>query len=154
MDPAILIARDMAKAFEGFHRVTQWKPQVLAKPYLCPAGYWTIGYGSLCPKDHPWITEDEGEILLDRDLSVAMRQTLILCPGLIREHHERLAAVADFTFNLGAGRLKASTFRRRVNAREWGGAAEEVRKWVWGGGKKLPGLVARCEARANLLLLR
>jgi len=29
-------------------------------PYLCPAGYWTIGYGHLCDKDHSPITREQG----------------------------------------------------------------------------------------------
>jgi GH24 family phage-related lysozyme (muramidase) len=35
--------------------------------------------------------------------------------GLAMEPEERLAAIVDFTFNLGAGRLQTSTLRRRVN---------------------------------------
>ncbi len=36
-------------------------------------------------------------------------------------------------------------------AREWGRAREEIRRWVWGGGKKLLGLVLRRDAEAALL---
>ena len=64
---------------------------------------------------------------------------------------ERLAAIVDFTFNLGAGRLQTSTLRRRVNQRDWHGAGQELRRWVYGGGKVLPGLVTRREAEVALL---
>nr|WP_246193558.1 lysozyme [Pseudoxanthomonas suwonensis] len=57
----------------------------------------------------------------------------------------------DFTFNLGAGRLQTSTLRRRVNQRDWSSAVNELRRWVYGGGKVLPGLVARREAESALL---
>ena len=63
----------------------------------------------------------------------------------------RLAAIVDFTFNLGAGRLQTSTLRRRVNQRDWVGAASELRRWVYGGGRVLPGLVARREAECRLI---
>lgn len=145
------LAVDICKTFEGFHRVVQRQPVIMAAPYICPAGYWTIGYGSLCAKDHPAITLEEGEILLSRDLGVALAAVARLCPVLLAEPERRLAAVVSWTFNLGAGRLRASTMRTRINAREWPAAADEMRKWVWGGGRTLPGLVARRAAEAALL---
>ena len=60
-------------------------------------------------------------------------------------------AIVDFTFNLGAGRLQTSTLRRRVNQRDWTAAGQELRRWVYGGGKVLPGLVARRAAECALL---
>jgi lysozyme len=96
-------AIDLAKRFEGFHRVPRSDPQRRAHPYVCPAGYWTIGYGRLCKPDHPPITEEEGEIFLRQDLRTALNATLRNCPVLATEPEERLAAIVDFTFNLGAG---------------------------------------------------
>uniref|UniRef100_UPI004048563C DUF4236 domain-containing protein n=1 Tax=Rheinheimera sp. TaxID=1869214 RepID=UPI004048563C len=63
-----------------------------------------------------------------------------------------LAAVVDFTFNLGAGRLQTSTLRRRINQRDWAAAANVLGRWVYGGGRVLPGLVARQEAEINVFL--
>lgn len=62
------------------------------------------------------------------------------------------ASIVDFTFNLGAGRLQTSTLRRRINQQDWSSAAKELRRWVYGGGKVLPGLVTRREADVALLL--
>ena len=39
--------------------------------------------------------------------------------------------------------------RRRVNERNWPAPAAELRRWVLGGGKVLPGLVARREAEVH-----
>lgn len=75
-----------------------------------------------------------------------------LLPGLATEPEVRLAAIVDFTFNLGAGRLQTSTPRRRVNQRDWIATATELRRWIYGGGKVLPGLVARRAAEATWLL--
>lgn len=144
-------AIDLAKRFEGFHRVPKSDPG-RAHPYVCPAGYWTIGYGRLCDPKHPPITEDEAERYLADDLTAALNATLRFCPVLATEPEERLAAIVDFTFNLGAGRLQTSTLRRRVNQRDWSGAATELRRWVYGGGKVLPGLVARRHDEATLLM--
>ena len=146
-------AIELAKRFEGFHRVAR-ADLGRAQPYICPAGYWTIGYGHLCDPKHPPITVAEAEIYLAHDLQSALVATLRYCPVLATEPDGRLAAIVDFTFNLGAGRLQASTLRRRINLLNWAEAASELRRWVYGGGKVLPGLVARREAEAALLLHR
>ncbi len=70
---------------------------------------------------------------------------------LATEPEARLAAIVDFTFNLGAGRLQTSTLRRRIDQRDWPASAQELRRWVYGGGRVLPGLVTRREAEAALL---
>ena len=146
-------AIDLAKRFEGFHRVPKNDPG-RAYPYVCPAGYWTIGYGHLCDPKHPPITEAEAEVYLARDLQSALAATLRYCPVLATESEGRLAAIVDFTFNLGAGRLQTSTLRRRINQRDWAAAATELRRWVFGGGKVLPGLVLRRQTEALLMGLR
>lgn len=144
-------AIDLAKRFEGFHRVPKHDPN-RAYPYICPAGYWTIGYGHLCDPKHPPITEAEAEVYLASDLRTSLAATLRYCPVLATEPEGRLAAIVDFTFNLGAGRLQTSTLRRRINQRDWPSAAKELRRWVYGAGKVLPGLVARREAEVLLLV--
>ena len=144
------VAIDLAKRFEGFHRVPK-HDHGRAHPYICPAGYWTIGYGHLCDPKHPPITEAEAEVYLARDLQTTLAATLRYCPVLATEPEGRLAAIVDFTFNLGAGRLQTSTLRRRVNQRDWIAASQELRRWVYGGGKVLPGLVARRESEIKLL---
>lgn len=145
-------AIDLAKRFEGFHRVPKFDPERRAHPYICPAGFWTIGFGHLCEPKHPPITEAEAEVYLSHDLITARNATLRYCPVLVTEPERRLAAIVDFTFNLGAGRLQTSTLRRRVNQRDWPSAANELRRWIYGGGTVLPGLVARRCAEAALVL--
>ena len=144
------VAIELAKRFEGFCRVPKNDPR--AHPYICPAGFWTIGYGHLCDQSHPPITPAKGEAYLAQDMQVALRVTLRYCPVLATETVGRLGAIVDFTFNLGAGRLQTSTLRRRINQRDWVGVAFEFRRWVYGGGRVLPGLVARREAECRLIL--
>ena len=146
------VAIDLAKRFEGFERKAKRGVEITAIPYICPAGYWTIGYGHLCDPKHPPITEAEAEVYLARDLQSALTATLRYCPVLATEPEGRLAAIVDFTFNLGAGRLQTSTLRRRINQRDWLAAGQELRRWVYGGGRVLPGLVTRREAEVTLLI--
>jgi lysozyme len=144
-------AVDLAKRFEGFHHVPRNDPLRRAYPYLCPAGFWTVGYGHRCAQDHPPITEPEAEVYLAHDLQQAMQAALRCCPVLATESPLRLAALVDFCFNLGAGRLQTSTLRRRVNQGDWKEAAKEMRRWVHGDGRVLPGLQARREIAAQWL---
>jgi len=144
---ALSIASDLCKRFEG------WS----SKPYICPAGVWTIGYGSTCgldgkpvTRDHRAITREEGDDLLYRDLTKFLIGTLKLCPALV-SGDQRLAAITDFSYNLGLGRLKASTLRKRINNQDWEGAKRELLKWVRGGGAILPGLVKRRREEADML---
>lgn len=143
-------AVDLAKRFEGFHRVPKNDPLRRAHPYMCPAGFWTVGYGHLCKPDHPPITEAEAEAYLAQDLATALIATLRYCPVLATESKSRLAAIVDFTFNLGGGRLQTSTLRLRINQRDWATSVQELRRWVYGGGKMLPGLIIRREAEVDL----
>lgn len=154
--PAAAVA--IAKRSESFARVVVLKPVPMAAPYLCPARVWTQGYGSTrrdgrpVRPDDPPISEPEALGLLLEELHLNVDACLRLCPVLRDEPEGRLAALADFVYNLGAGRLQASTLRLRVNQRDWREAALELRRWVWGGGRKLPGLIARREAESTLLV--
>ena len=145
-------AVELAKRFEGFHRVPKTDPLHRAHPYICPAGFWTVGFGHLCKPDHPPITETEAEAYLAQDLMTALTTTLRYCPVMATESADRLAAIVDFTFNLGAGRLQTSTLRRRINQHDWQSSALELKRWIYGGAKVLPGLVARRQAEATMLI--
>ena len=144
-------AIELAKRFEGFERRVKRGAEIAAVPYVCPAGFWTIGHGHLCDQKHPPINEAEAEVYLERDLQTALAATLRYCPVLATESDGRLAAIVDFTFNLGAGRLQMSTLRRRINQRDWEGSIRELGKWIHGGGKVLNGLVVRRHAEALML---
>ena len=94
---------------------------------------------------------DKAEAYQAQDGVKALNATLRYCPVLATESERRLAAIVDFTFNLGAGRLQTSTLRRRINQRDWSAAAIQLRKWVYGGGKVLPGLLIRREVEIEYL---
>ena len=122
------------------------------RSYLCPAGVWTIGYGATGQGIGPNVvwTREQAEARLELDMAKFWRAALKLSPclALYPEIHE---AIADFCFNLGTGRYKGSTLKRRVDAEDWDGACEEIVKWVYGGGKRLRGLVARRQEEAEII---
>ena len=99
----------LAKRFEGFHRVPKSDPLRRAHPYICPAGYWTIGYGRLCKPDHPPIDEEEGEVYLRQDLRTVLAAALRYCPhflgagiGLRMSAHLLAAAGGDGLLEIDA----------------------------------------------------
>lgn len=142
------IAAELCRRFEGFR----------SKPYLCPAGIPTIGYGStFYPGGRKVSMADLAidepaarQMLLQELEHTYLPGVLRQCPGLIAEP-TRLNAIVDFAYNLGVGRLQSSTLRRKINAQDWDGAKEQLMLWTKGGGKVLPGLVRRRQAEAMLL---
>jgi lysozyme len=144
---AVQVAAALARRFEGLFLL----------PYLCPAGIPSIGYGATYYEDGTRVTLKDPAISLERaeQLLLWMVRTVYLpavvklCPRV--DTPERLAALIDFAFNLGAGNLAASTLRRRVNADRWADVPAEIRKWNRGGGRVLRGLVLRREAEAALI---
>lgn len=139
---------ELVKHFEGFHRRVVSRDTVSAVPYVCPAGYWTIGYGHLCEEDHPPVTEEQATEYLDADLDVARNAVARYIKVALSPEQED--ALVSWTFNLGAGRLRGSTLRKVINRGELSEAPNQMRRWVYGGGVKLPGLVLRREAEAAL----
>ncbi len=148
------LAAELCRRFEGFS----------AKPYLCPAGVWTIGYGSTyyangdkVTKDDPSIDREYAERLLMHELvhtyaPGAIRQCPILLTVAIKDKDwGKLNAIVDFCYNLGIGRLQTSTLKRKINQQDWDGAIEQLKLWVRGGGKVLRGLVIRRDAEAALM---
>lgn len=144
---AIQIAAALCRRFEGFR----------SRPYLCPAGVATIGLGSTVYENGVRVTLNDAPITEARAVELLMWQlentfapaVRALCGDNLTEG--QAAALIDFAYNLGAGKLKASTVRRCVLAGDWGSARKELAKWVNGGGKRLNGLVLRRTAEIALI---
>ena len=142
IDLAVAVAAALARRFEGLY----------LRPYLCPAGVPTIGYGATYYEngtrvqltDPPIMRERAEQLLLWMVRTKYLPAVLRLCPGV--DSADRLAVLIDFTFNLGAGNLRASNLRRRVNASDYDAVPGELRKWNKAGGRVLRGLVLRREA--------
>ena len=142
------IAAALCRKFEGFS----------AKPYLCPAGYWTIGYGTVFKPDgsqvnenHEPITKETAEEWLQHELRHNYMAGVLKLSPLLADRPEALGAITDFAYNLGVARYRASTLRRRINEEDWDAARIELAKWIRGGGRVLRGLVLRRKAEAEYL---
>lgn len=146
---ALSVSQALIRRFEGLYLT----------PYLCPAGIPTIGYGATYYEDgthvqlaDPTITRARAEaLLLWHVKKVYLPAVVKLCPAIVHEAPGRVAALIDWTFNLGSGNLRVSTLRKRVNAADWEAVPAELRKWNKGGGRVLKGLTIRREAEVALI---
>ena len=118
-----------------------------ARPYRCPAGVLTIGYGTTAAagfeirKGMSVTRERAREMLrqsLARQYEPAVRQAVT-----VELSQAEFDALVSFTYNLGAGALRTSKLLRLLNAGDRRGAAREFDRWVYAGKKKWSGLVRR-----------
>lgn len=127
------------------------------KAYRCPAGVLTIGYGhTINVKPGDVISKDTADRLFVEDVECVEKQ-------LDTERYSKLLsqgqydALIDFIFNLGWGKYRSSTLRKKLlcNVND-ATIPNEFRRWVYGtdpktGAKiKLPGLVKRREWEAQM----
>jgi len=125
---------DLIKTFEGFRN----------NAYQDSAGIWTIGYGhTLTARQGMTITRTQGEELLRQDLkrfekAVRDRVTVPLTQN-------QFDALVSLAFNIGVGAFTGSTLLKRLNQGDYPGAANEFKRWVHAGGRRLKGLVNRRE---------
>lgn len=129
----------------GQSLIKRWEGFSLT-PYICPADKLTIGWGHLISeadavKYAGGITQEQANALFAHDVRIAEAGVARFITAPLTAN--QFAALVSFTFNLGAGRLRASTLRRKINARDYQGAADEFSRWVFAGGRKLTGLVRR-----------
>ncbi|WP_312069487.1 lysozyme, partial [Acinetobacter sp.] len=61
-------------------------------------------------------------------------------------------ALVSLTYNIGSTAFKNSTLLKKLNAKDYAGAADQFLRWNKGGGKVLKGLVRRREAERALFL--
>lgn len=134
---------ELIKHYEGFSE----------KPYNCPAGYKTIGYGHKLNQNEnlEFISKHEAEILLRKDLENMEIAVDRLINVEINEN--QFSALVSFTYNLGSGAFQRSTLRQKINyASPLDEISNEFTRWVYFGGQFSKGLLLRRNDEANLFL--
>ena len=134
-------AIDLIKKYEGFS----------ARPYKCPAGVLTIGYGrTIDVRPYEITTEKAETIWLDKYVKTIADQILALVK--VELSNNQICALIDFVYNLGIGNFKSSTLLRKINQGDFSAAANEFLKWNKAGGIVLKGLENRRIAERMLFL--
>lgn len=122
-----------------------------AQTYLDAAGLPTIGYGHRLTRSESYpngITAAQAENILAWDV----REAEQAIAGLVKVPltQGQFDALVDFTFNLGAGRLAASTLLSDLNSGQYEPAAQQLLRWDHAGDRELPALKARRAAEFQL----
>ena len=127
------------------------------RPYKCPAGLWTVGYGhvigdgrTLPESERRTFTKEEVDLLLQKDVARFERGVLRLCPVPLTQG--QFDALVSFSFNVGLGALQRSTVRLKTNRGEKEQAADALLAWSKANGKVLPGLLKRRKDERALYL--
>lgn len=134
-----MYAKQLIRRFEGHSY----------RPYRCPAGYWTIGWGHkiMYGERFSALTDIQAEALLDRDLKIRMGQLYRMVRVPLKPYQE--GALLSFLYNVGEAALQRSTLRMKLNRGDYDGAGAEFHRWVWARGVRLQGLVIRRMAEAH-----
>ena len=135
-----MIDVSLIEKFEGFSE----------KPYICPAGKATIGFGSTFYEDGTPVKMTDKPITKERarELVRWYCETQIKYP---RDdlNNDQKASVCSLIFNIGQSAFDKSKCKKAIVAGDW---AEALRQWDWitANGKVLPGLVIRRQKEKEL----
>lgn len=134
---------ELIKKYESF----------MPRPYVCPAGKLTIGYGHVIGEEEDFteITKDQAhDLLVEEDLPSRERTVYQYVRTPLTQ--SQFDALVSLVYNIGATAFKSSTLLRKLNNGDIEGAADEFMKWVHAGGKRMQGLVNRREAEREMFL--
>lgn len=147
MPQAVKIALVLIERFEGLR----------LKPYLCPAGIWTIGLGNTYYLDGTPVRP--GDPPLTREAAYILAADLLLAeylPGVLKAvgqpaTYKQLGALLSFAWNIGVPRFRTSTCAKKAAQGDWAAAADNMLLYTRASGRVLPGLVRRRAAEAALV---
>lgn len=125
---------ELIKRWEGFQE----------EAYKCPAGVWTIGYGSTKWEDGTpikkgqRITRERAEILLNDYLIRYVRPRL----SDLKLNASQKAAIESLCYNIGVNSFLRSKCYSALKSKDWGTFIREY-DWIKANGKVLKGLIKR-----------
>lgn len=131
---------ELIKSFEGCK----------LQAYYDVVGILTIGYGHTGQdviKDLV-IDQSQADTLLAKDLIKFEQGVSKVLTVSVNEN--QFSAMVAFAYNVGLSAFKGSTLLKKVNAKDFAGAAKEFLRWNKAGGKVINGLTRRREAEKQL----
>jgi lysozyme len=124
-------------------------------PYRCPAGILTIGWGHvnihgrLFNESSVWSQQECDEAFVeDMRYFCASAQTLVT----VSLNQNQFDAFVSFAYNCGSAVVARSALLKKLNERDYTGAAAEFLRWNKGGGVVLQALVRRRAAEMELFM--
>lgn len=123
-------------------------------PYICPTGYLTDGVGNTHGVKKGTIKND-AQIAADWEKNILDAERCVNQYGNGKRLGDNMfSAAVSLTFRVGCGKVRNSTMFQffRAGPANYTEACHQFTRWVWGGGKVLPGLVTRAGKEENLCL--
>jgi len=137
-----MTASDLIKASEGFK----------LNAYQDGGGVWTVGYGSTgsdIKEGTVWTVEDcERRLRLDLLMIEKDIGELVKVPLT----QSQISALCSFIYNVGYGAFKKSTLLKKLNEKDYEGAANELPRWNKDNGKVVKGLSIRRAKEREIFL--
>lgn len=123
---------DIIKEFEGYRK----------QAYKCPAGIWTIGYGSTTYEDGTKVKEGDiiDETTAERMLEQHIKSNIKLPKGVWTYNQEQ--ALYSLIYNIGQTAFNRSKCKKALEQGDWKTAYDNW-NWYSANGKVLAGLVKR-----------
>lgn len=116
-------------------------------PYRVGSGRLTAGYGHELADEEKrisWpIDKQKAERWLQDDVMIAEKCLEETIEAPLQQHE--WDALVSFVYNIGSGAFRKSTIRKRINAGDWKGAANQFERWIYANHEVLPGLIMRRE---------
>ena len=138
---------DLIKSFEGCS----------LKAYKCPAGIWTIGYGTtaaagvgVIPHAGMVITQEQADHYFNITIETFSKQVAALMKHNPTDNE--LGAFTSLAYNIGVTAFKKSSALRNYNEHNTQKAADSILMWNKAGGKVMAGLTRRRIAERDLFL--
>lgn len=147
--------KGMKTSTVGINLITSFEDLRL-NAYDDGVGVWTIGYGTTVypngvkVKKGDVCTLDQAKAYFAHDLN--RFETAVNSAVKVPLTQNQFDALVSLTYNIGENAFKGSTLLKKLNAKDYQGAADQFPQWNKGGGKVMKGLVRRRAAEAELFL--
>ncbi|QIL73272.1 lysozyme [Diaphorobacter sp. HDW4B] len=141
-DRAKLITKIGATAVALVIPVVTYYEGKVNRTYVDPVGVLTSCSGHTGPELKPGQTFTDEQCLAQLEADLTKHSIALDCVRVPVTDGQK-AAFLSFAFNVGTGAFCGSTLVRKANTGDMPGACAELSKWVYAGGKQLPGLVKR-----------
>lgn len=121
-------------------------------PYVCPAGVLTDGIGNTHGVRAGTRKTDQ-QIAAEWEKNILTAESCVNRYGNGRNLSDNtFSAAVSVTFRSGCGNMRESTMFSLFRSGDLKAACYQFPRWVWGGGRILPGLVTRAGKEETLCL--
>lgn len=132
---------------KGADAIKRWEGLRLKAYRPLPTDGWTIGYGHTATAHEGMeIDEARADTLFLSD--VAHMERCVTQSVRVNLNQEQFDALVSFVFNVGCSAFRSSTLLKELNAGRYERVPDQLRRWVFSGGKEVGGLIARRDAEA------